>query len=80
MNHEVTDTWSLVRDLKSEPFKVVMLSSAQNSDQLFPNIYIRSEPSDCLTPSKQSQYSIATIKELLRACLNVAVITDISLS
>jgi hypothetical protein len=80
MNHEVTDAWSLVRDLKPEPFEAVMLTSAQNLAQHFPSIYIRSEPLDCLTPSKQSQYSMAMIKELPRACLNLAVITNISLS
>jgi hypothetical protein len=80
INHVVTDTRSLVRDLKPEPFEAVMLTSARNSAQHFPNIYIRSARSDCLTLSKQSQYSMAMIKEWPRACLNVAVITDISLS
>jgi hypothetical protein len=80
INHEVTVTWSLVRDLKPTPFEAVMLTSARNSAQHFPNIYIRSARSDCLTPSKQFQYSIAMIKKWPRARLNVTVITDISLS
>jgi len=52
INREVKDTWSLARDLKPEPFEAVMLTSARNSAQQFPNIHIRSARSDCLTPSK----------------------------
>lgn len=48
--------------------------------QHFPNIYIRTALSDCLSQSKQSQYSMAMIKELPKASLNVAVVIDISLS
>jgi hypothetical protein len=42
INHDLMDTWSLVRDLKPKPFEEVMLTSARNSAQHFPNIYIRS--------------------------------------
>jgi hypothetical protein len=52
INREITDTWSLVRDLEPESFEAVLLTSARNSAQHFPNIYIRSARSDCLTPSK----------------------------
>ena len=61
INHDVMDMWPLVRDLKPQPFEAVMLTSARNSAQHFPNIYIRSSCSDCLTPRKQS-YSMAMIK------------------
>jgi hypothetical protein len=54
INHDVMDTWSLVRDLKPEPFEAVMLTSARNSAQHFPNIYILDQRARSFLPQVNS--------------------------